>query len=87
MDCLDLPKDKEEIGKNAEFSGNCHPNHFGLEIYAVESGENTYIVDIPARTYDCKRFQLSGIPCSHVITCCRADRIYPESLVHKCYNI
>ncbi|XP_044343151.1 uncharacterized protein [Triticum aestivum] len=81
------PKIRKKLDKSAEYSGNCYPTHCGLGVYSVESGNNTYIVDILARCCDCKRFQLSGVPCNHTIACCRADRIDPEELVHKCYSI
>ena len=84
---LICPKIRKKLDKNAEYSGNCFPTHSGLGIYGVESGNNKYVVDIPARTCDCKKIQLDGIPCNHVIACCRADRIDPETLVHKCYSI
>ena len=32
-------------------------------------------------------WQLSGIPCHHVIACCKLDRINPENLVHSCYTV
>ncbi|KAM3191553.1 hypothetical protein ACQJBY_069068 [Aegilops geniculata] len=81
------PKIRKKIEKNAEFSGNCYPTHSGLGVFSVQSGNKTYIVDIPARCCSCNRFQLSGIPCNHTIACCRAERIDPEELVHKCYTI
>uniref|UniRef100_A0A453FLQ3 Zinc finger PMZ-type domain-containing protein n=1 Tax=Aegilops tauschii subsp. strangulata TaxID=200361 RepID=A0A453FLQ3_AEGTS len=34
-----------------------------------------------------RRWQLSGIPCSHSIACFREERIDPEDMVHKCYTI
>ena len=57
--------------------------------YAVTSHEleKDYIVNLQSRTCDCKRWQLSGIPCHHVIACCSLDRINPDNLVHACYTI
>jgi hypothetical protein len=49
--------------------------------------EKHYIVDMKTRTCDCNRWQLSGIPCHHVIACCRNDNINPENLVHSCYTV
>ena len=30
---------------------------------------------------------MTGIPCHHVIACCRADRLDVDKLVHSCYTI
>jgi hypothetical protein len=49
--------------------------------------EKHYTVDMKTRTCDCNRWQLSGIPCHHVIACCRNDNINPENLVHSCYTV
>ncbi|KAM0881790.1 hypothetical protein ACQ4PT_032739 [Festuca glaucescens] len=49
--------------------------------------EKDYCVDFKTKTCDCKRWQLTGIPCHHAIACCRKDRINPENLVHSCYTI
>jgi len=49
--------------------------------------ETDYVVDINTKTCDCRRWQLSGIPCNHAIACFREDNINPESMVHNCYTI
>ena len=81
------PKIRKKLEKNAELSGNCFPRDAGNGIYHVQSGPNSYIVDIIGRTCDCKSWGLSGILCPHAIAVCRAERIDPEELVHKCYTI
>jgi hypothetical protein len=83
------PKIKKKLDKLIEFSKNCIVLPTGGGEYRVSSLEleKDYAVDLKARTCDCKRWQLSGIPCHHVLACCRADRINPDSLVHSCYSI
>ena len=81
------PKIRKKLEKNAEFSANCFATNAGNGIFHVQSGPNSYIVDIIARTCNCKRWDLSGVTCSHAIAVCRAERIDPEELVHKCYTI
>jgi hypothetical protein len=49
--------------------------------------EVDYNIDFPRRCCDCKRWQLSGIPCHHAIVCCRKERILLERLVHSSYSI
>ncbi|KAM0842405.1 hypothetical protein ACQ4PT_058394 [Festuca glaucescens] len=83
------PKIKKKLDKFIEWSNECSVSPAGNFLYSVSSHEfeKDYSVDFNARTCDCKRWQLTGIPCHHVIACCRKDRIDPENLVHSCYTI
>ena len=83
------PKIKKKLDKYTEWSANCPVIYGGGGVFKVSSSEyeGGYIVDLKARTCDCKRWQLSGIPCHHAIACCREDDIDPEQLVHSCYTI
>jgi len=58
----------------------------GKRVFSVRGTEYTHIVDINARTCDCRRWQLSGIPCGHAIACFRSERIQSESMVVSCYH-
>ena len=82
------PKIKK-LDKFLEWSKNCDVSAADNYTYAVKSHEweKDYVVDMKARTCDCKRWQLSGIPCHNVIACCSLDRINPENLVHSSYTI
>ena len=46
-----------------------------------------HIVDINARTCGCRRWQLTGVPCCHAISCLRSERIPPESVLAACYSV
>uniref|UniRef100_A0ACD5UW30 Uncharacterized protein n=1 Tax=Avena sativa TaxID=4498 RepID=A0ACD5UW30_AVESA len=83
------PKIKKKLDKFTEWSANIPVMNAGGGIFKVKSSEfeGGYCVDLKARTCDCRRWQLSSIPCHHAIACCREDRIDPESLVHSCYSI
>ena len=83
------PKIKKKLDKLIEWSSNCMVLSAGGGEYKVSSGETEreYAVDLKTKSCDCKRWQLSGIPCHHALACCRTDRIDPESLVHSCYSI
>ena len=81
------PKIKKRLQKNAEFANK----YFEMlparrRILSVGNREHTYIVDINGRTCDCRRWQLSGIPCDHAIAFFRSERIQPESMVASCYH-
>jgi hypothetical protein len=81
------PKIKNKLQKNIEFANKYFevlPT--GRRIFSVRGREYTHIVDINARTCDCRRWQLSGIPCGHAIACFRLERIQPESMVASCYH-
>ena len=82
------PKIKK-LDKFTEWSAGCMVKPAGNGLFHVTSGEfeATYTVDFPARTCDCRRWQLCGIPCHHAIACCRSERIDPETVVHNCYSI
>ena len=83
------PKIKIKLDKYTEFAKNCDILPAGEGIFKVSSREfeTGYIVDLNARTCDCNRWKLTGIPCHHAIACCRHERIDPEKMVHKCYSI
>lgn len=83
------PKIKKKLDKFFEWSNNCTVKPAGNFLYAVESHEfeKDYTVNFQTKTCDCKRWQLTGIPCHHAIACCRKDRINYENLVHSCYTV
>ena len=81
------PKIKKKLDKNTEFAANCHVSEAGQQMFRVQSGNNSYTVDLGLYTCDCRRWQLSGVPCGHSIACCREERIDPETLVHECYTV
>ncbi|KAM0869263.1 hypothetical protein ACQ4PT_040790 [Festuca glaucescens] len=83
------PKIKKKLEKFFEWSNNCIVKPAGNYLFAVESHEfeKHYSVDFKSRTCDCKRWQLTGIPCHHAISCCRKDNINYENLVHSCYTV
>ncbi|XP_037452842.1 uncharacterized protein LOC119323323 [Triticum dicoccoides] len=80
------PKIKK-LDKNTEFAANCHVTEAGQQIFRVQSGNNSYTVDLCLYICDCRRWQLSRVPCGHSIACCREERIDPETLVHECYTV
>ena len=83
------PKIRKKIEKLTELAANVSAKHAGNGLYHVKSHEyeRIYNVDMVGRTCDCKRWQLTGIPCHHAIACCRVDRISPDKFVHSCYTI
>jgi hypothetical protein len=83
------PKIKKKLDKFVEWSNECRVTAAGDGVCSVSSHEfvKEYSVDFKTRTCDCRRWQLSGIPCHHVMACCKKDNINPENLVHTCYTV
>lgn len=63
--------------------------------YVEGSGDGSFLVgdrgiddilDMHKRTCTCRRIQKAGIPCSHVVACCRDDRIDHLQMVDPCYS-
>ena len=46
----------------------------------------TFVVDMKRRTCTCRRWELTGIPCSHVVCCVGLQQNEPEHLVDPCYS-
>lgn len=66
---------------------NCFPRGAGQQIFKVKGITWDYIVNILKRECSCRRWQLTGIPCHHSVSCFRHERISPESMVHTCYSL
>lgn len=81
------PKIKIKVEKNSELANTRYVLPSGMGVFQVTDKNLQYIVDIRAMCCDCKRWQLTGIPCSHAISCLRHERINPEEKVSFCYTI
>jgi len=82
-----LSKDKEKITKNAEFANVCYTRPAGQGVFQVLERDHQYIVNINTKECECRKWNLTGIPCQHAISCLRHERIPPESMVHQCYTV
>ncbi|GAU50378.1 hypothetical protein TSUD_368580 [Trifolium subterraneum] len=58
-----------------------HRGHF-----YVENGNDQYTVDLHKRTRACRKWDLTGIPCCHSITCMWHNHEAPEDYVAACYR-
>jgi hypothetical protein len=83
------PKIRKKLDRFIEWSKDCIVLSAAGGEYIVSSKGviPEYSVDFKTRSCDCRRWQLSGIPCHHALACARNDRIDPETLVHSCYSI
>ncbi|KAH7850198.1 hypothetical protein Vadar_029108 [Vaccinium darrowii] len=58
----------------------------GNYIYEVRAGERTFIVDLGNHTCLCRRWDLTGVPCAHVISAIIQDKRQPDLFVHPYYH-
>ena len=78
---------EKKLLKSAEYANTCYAVPVGKGIFQVQSGDFQYNVDIVGRHCDCRRWDLTGLPCSHAISCLRHERIPTESVVPHCYSV
>ncbi|XP_048564917.1 uncharacterized protein LOC125545096 isoform X2 [Triticum urartu] len=81
------PKIRKKLDKNVEFARTCYASPAGLGIFNVNDRGVDYGVDYQLRKCSCRRWDLSGIPCSHGVAALRYDKINPEDYVKSCYSI
>ncbi|CAN6354378.1 unnamed protein product [Urochloa humidicola] len=81
------PKVRKKVERHADYSGCVDVNPSGGGVFSVKDRDETHVVDVNVSRCDCRRWQLTGIPCSHAIACFRLDNITPEDRVHDCYSI
>ncbi|WVZ99234.1 hypothetical protein U9M48_044563 [Paspalum notatum var. saurae] len=81
------PKIKKKLARNAEFANMCFALPAAQGVFQVQCRDYQHVVDIKAKTCDCRRWQLTGIPCCHAISCLRHERIIPESVLAMCYSV
>ncbi|XP_061993412.1 uncharacterized protein LOC133711278 [Rosa rugosa] len=81
------PKPREILEKNkVKVATDCIPFGSGSSKIEVESiGGARYIVDIERRSCACRRWDLSGIPCKHVVSAIHYMREKPEDYVDTSY--
>ncbi|KAM0825404.1 hypothetical protein ACQ4PT_069581 [Festuca glaucescens] len=85
------PKIQKKLDKHMEWSNNSFVEGSGDGIFKVREVLNStptdYIVDLTHQTCTCMRWQKSGIPCPHAISCMRAEDWDPAEHVHMCYSV
>jgi hypothetical protein len=81
------PKIRVKVTRNAEFANLCYALPSGYGVFQVQIREYSHIVDIYAKTCDCRRWQLTGVSCCHAIAYLRHERIQPKSVLPDCYSI
>ena len=81
------PKIRKKLLKNSEMANICYVLPAGKGIFDVQERDSKYIVDIIRKECECRRWDLTGIPCNHAISCLRHERIAAEDLLPSFYSI
>ena len=55
-------------------------------IFGVSNGVSTYAVNLKQKTCACRKWDLTGIPCCHVIACIWFNKKDPEEYVSSYYR-
>ncbi|KAL6515222.1 hypothetical protein OROHE_018854 [Orobanche hederae] len=82
-----LIREKLEFLKQKSNIMTCHYN--GLDGFEVElngGGMDKWIVSVKEKTCSCRKWQLSGYPCVHAISCLSFLGLAVEDYVNECYK-
>jgi hypothetical protein len=80
------PKIRKKLHKNFEWANICYAQPSGMAFFRFHVVDRKYIVDLGIRHCDGRQWELTGIPCSHAISCLRLERMPRESMVNECYS-
>ncbi|KAL3529671.1 hypothetical protein ACH5RR_008993 [Cinchona calisaya] len=82
--CPKIQKKLEKAKEDAAFNIARFSNDSKFEVTHMY-GEK-FVVDLEKRVCDCRRWELTGIPCSHVVCCISLTGEESESFVNQCYS-
>ncbi|XP_058747460.1 uncharacterized protein LOC131620408 [Vicia villosa] len=83
------PRIQMVLEKNKRNAAHWTPTWHGdddMAIYGVTNGIDTYVVNLKQETCACRKWDLTGIPCSHSITCIWQNKKKPEDYVSEYYR-
>ncbi|XP_058742388.1 uncharacterized protein LOC131614867 [Vicia villosa] len=84
------PRIQMVLEKNKRNAAHWTPTWHGdddMAIYGVTNGVDTYVVNLKQETCACRKWDLTGIPCSHSITCIWQNKKKPEDYKDTFKNI
>ncbi|XP_075655064.1 uncharacterized protein LOC142625261 [Castanea sativa] len=59
----------------------------GVTQFEVKNGLQSFTVNLATTHYSCRKWDISGMLCAHVITCIFFNRQDAEQYVHLCYHV
>ncbi|XP_048489808.2 uncharacterized protein LOC125491764 [Beta vulgaris subsp. vulgaris] len=63
------PRITSRLEKEKEWAANCTPIPSTNTVFQVNHGMDSLTVDLQARSCTCKKWDLTGIPCCHAVSC------------------
>jgi hypothetical protein len=81
------PKPTCKLNKFVDLAAECYVLPAGEGVFDVRFRDKQYIVELLNKSCTCRRWDISGIPCHHAISCMRHERITPTDLVHPAYSV
>lgn len=76
------PTDAEKLEEAKKWSRNYQFLMAGPHLYQVTSGEKTYDVNLQENTCGCRKWDMTGMPCHHVVSAIHKAKLQPEDFVH-----
>ncbi|XP_020978348.1 uncharacterized protein LOC110271666 [Arachis ipaensis] len=81
-----LPRIRIKLERRSRSVGEWRPYWSAAQKYEVVSGLDKFTVDLGSFECSCRRWQLSGIPCVHAISCIKFKGFGLEPYVADCYK-
>ncbi|WOL04811.1 hypothetical protein Cni_G13533 [Canna indica] len=80
------PKIREKIEEKKVVSGFCIATHAGYKKFEVKHMDNNYVVDLEQNSCSCRMWELTDIPCPHVISSIHWLGEDPTEYVHEYFK-
>ncbi|XP_029150065.1 uncharacterized protein [Arachis hypogaea] len=90
-----LPRIRMKLERRGRSAGEWRPYWSAAQTYEVVNGLSKFAVDLSAHKCSCRKWQLSGIPYTHAISCINykgldidgfVDDYYKKAAYVKCYD-
>ncbi|XP_072081100.1 uncharacterized protein [Arachis hypogaea] len=81
-----LPRIRIKLERRSRSAGEWRPYWYAAQKYEVMNGLDKFTVDLGSSECSCRRWQLSGIPCIHAISCIKFKGLELEPYVANCYK-
>ncbi|CAN1126135.1 hypothetical protein LINPERPRIM_LOCUS4848, partial [Linum perenne] len=76
---------KLDNAKQASYACHAIPNE--VNSFEVRFQDKQMVVDLNNNSCTCRKWELSGIPCFHAVSCIYFLYRRPESYVDKCFEV
>ncbi|KAI8566916.1 hypothetical protein RHMOL_Rhmol02G0079600 [Rhododendron molle] len=80
------PKIQSNLEKLKEEARLWEATYAGNGIYEVRDGMMTYVSNLTRHSCSCRKWDVTGIPCSHGIAAIVKDKRQPEAFVHEFFH-